>query len=132
MGEKRDVLAAWTEKEITTPFFDALFAPPPGYTRKTINEPIEPMHGVWQDLTSLIDAICKDVDEAYWESNDHYWALEALREKVEPLAFREIPNPEYDEERAEAWHKAHPGRRPVFSKTITIGQSYNPEVGHGH
>lgn len=131
MSEKDGIIFRWVEKEVHTPLFDALFAPPPIYTRKTIDEPIEPMYAVWQDLTNLIDAIRGDVDEDYWEPNDNYWALEKLREKVEPLAFREVPNPDYDDERAEAWHTAHPRRRPYNNVTMYIGQSYNPEVQRG-
>lgn len=129
--EKIDMLNRWVEKHDATPFFDALFAPPPDYTRRTIQEPIEPYHAIYVQVDALLTSIERDVDEDYWEPGANYYALDQIRSDLRDLAFRTVPNPEYDEERAELWHEAHPGRRPWNSTTMVTGQSYNPEVQRG-
>lgn len=104
----------------------ALFVTVPIWARETIEEPVEPYHGIWERLSAIVDAIyaghdADDDGDTWWKPSEELLALAALQGDLRRQAFRRVPNPEYDAERAQEWDTAHPGRRPVFSQTIVIG-----------
>jgi hypothetical protein len=134
MTDTRDI-ARWIEiGSKDYPVLDWLPRPfaRPLCTRETIQEPVEPYYTSLQSLKSQLPYECSECggepDPAFYQPTEKLLNLQKGIAALEPKAWREIPNPAYDPEKAAAWEK---DRSVRFNQTrIEVGQSYNPEVNH--
>ncbi len=128
--ETRANFAAWVESadipNFAAPWFRAFGAPP--YVVPITIERVEP-------FATEYDTLHRGHPERYAEYGppDSEWYtptpklldLEARLDALYAKAFRGVPNPDYDPERAAAWHEKQRARLSQFD--IEVGQSYTPD-----
>lgn len=127
---KMDQFAAWVEKHPPpqTPRLANLWAPPV-YARETLTERVEPYYSQFHELEmahplSWSDGHDAEPDPEWYTPTPKLLALDAELSALRAKAFREVPNPDYDPERAAAWREQ---QRARFSqKTHYVGQAYTP------
>lgn len=95
----------------------------PGYCSRTIMEPRHPEYGIWQRASELLEKLTPEDIDDWWEPSPRYRELRKIVSDLREVAFNAIPNPEYDEDKCEGWHKDHPGRRPIDQKKVVWGTS---------
>jgi hypothetical protein len=127
--------ARWIETPTVTPR-DGLdwgsFFGPPRYARETISQTVEPYFSEYRALSDEIGETLNADEDGCWDTPDAEWwtpspAMQAklgrLAELV-GLAWTDVPNPDYDPERAAAWREQ---REAGFNQvTYSTGQSYHP------
>ena len=132
MNEEKGPFAAWVEAHEPPKKYDILdWVPPwhtPDYVEETIEEPVEPYYSQMKALTSQLPYDCPECggpEPEFYLPTARLLQLELDISDLEPRAWRTVPNPNYDPERAAAWREKR--RFPYDQTTITIGQSYAPD-----
>jgi hypothetical protein len=131
--ERMRDLAAWLERvePAHTPSWRAPWQAP-DYARETLTEAVHPYVDEYRALDARIRETTGDTgedpdyalpDPDYWPPAPAMRAMLARLKALRALAWREVPNPAYDPERAAEWWAT---RGPITQTTITVGQSYAP------
>jgi hypothetical protein len=99
----------------------------PQYAQETITERVEPWATQYDEQSWELPYDCPECGEPDAKFYTPTPLLVELQDRLEALrrrGFREVPNPDYDPERAAAyWAK----QRDRYNQTqITVGQSYAP------
>ncbi len=85
----------------------SLFPREPDYCKSHLSEPVEPEHSLYLEA----EAILGDIDESHydeddygsWQPNENYSRLHRIVKGLRDIAYRKIPNPEYDADRCGEW-----------------------------
>jgi hypothetical protein len=125
--------AAWVEERpVRETQIGEWFFGPPLWARPALTEHVQPYYDQYQDLYHVIAGTLTTDEEGNWEvPSEHYWKPTApMRTMLRQLetyrrqAYREIPNPAYDETRAEEYWEQQ--RTRFHTTTMMVGQFYNP------
>jgi hypothetical protein len=97
----------------------------PLYAQETITERIEPFATQYDEVSDQLPWFEDGPpDPEFYTPTKRLRRLWNKLDTLKPLAFRQIPNPDYDPIRAMEW-KAN-RRKPFDQVKIQVGQSYNP------
>jgi hypothetical protein len=101
----------------------------PRYAQTTIQQRIEPYATQYDDLARDLPWFEDgEPDPEFYQPTPRLLALEAQLDDLRTQGFREVPNPDYDDDRARAWEAKWV--RPYNAATIEVGQSSHPEDSH--
>lgn len=104
------------------------FGAVPDYAKRTITERIEPWATNYDELQRELPYDCPECggpEKEFYRPTRKLHKLDRRLARLEAKGFREVPNPAYDEERAEAWKQRY-RPQPVFAEKIMVGQAYTP------
>jgi hypothetical protein len=128
----QDIFKEWVEAyDAKESIIDPYFAPPI-YAQKTVRRRIEPYatrYDCWNRVHPSYYSENGEPESEWYAPTPKLLKLEALLDKLEAKGFETVPNPDYDEQRAEEYYETRRARyRPGDQTTITVGQSYNPDL----
>ena len=128
----QEAIKRWAEWAPATPVTEWLPSPyrRPDYARATITERIEPWATKYEAILSLLpgnhyadEEDDREPDPDFYRPTQRLRRLQRKRTRYHAKGFHEVPNPDYDAERAAEWEK----RMRWSQTTYTIGQSYTPQ-----